>query len=389
MTISSQIPVWLDCDPGHDDVFAILLAAYHPRINLLGVSSVFGNASLRQVPADHTTWNAASVLTAIGKEKQVPLYRGAAKALERPPVHAPEVHGESGLEGTFLLPKPECEPVEKDAVEAMFEALMAQPDETAWLVATGSLTNIGVLLRRHPQITSRIKGISIMGGSLGEGFSDAILGHADDKDRIGNIGFWAEFNILIDPEAAAEVFHNKEVAKKTTLVPLDLTHQVLATNDVRNMLLYGPGGNNEGKGKTTLRDMLVELLYFFAETYANVFGIAEGPPLHDPIAVAAVLIGTSDEIPFSEWHEQKSTHPKHNERFDVTIVTEGTFEEARAGTKQTGRTIAKALPAGEEGVRIPRSVDVARFWQEIEACVSRADTVNKKNDKAFWTEYRS
>lgn len=147
---------------------------------------------------------------------------------------------------------------------------MAQPEETAWLVATGSLTNIGVLLRRHPQITSRIKGISIMGGSLGEGFSDAILGHADNKDRIGNIGFWAEFNILIDPEAAAEVFHNKEVAKKTTLVPLDLTHQVLATNDVRNMLLYGPGGNNEGKGKTTLRDMLVELLYFFAETYAYV-----------------------------------------------------------------------------------------------------------------------
>ncbi|OAA49291.1 Inosine/uridine-preferring nucleoside hydrolase [Metarhizium rileyi] len=384
MTICSRIPVWLDCDPGHDDAFAILLAAYHPRIHLLGVSSVFGNASL-----SHTTWNAASLLTAIGKEKEVPLYRGAAKALERPPAHAPEVHGESGLDGTFLLPKPECEPVEKDAVEAIFEALMAQPEDTAWLVATGSLTNIGILLRRHPQVTSHIKGISIMGGSFGEGFSDATLGHANDKDRIGNVGFWAEFNILIDPEAAAEVFHNKEVAKKTTLVPLDLSHQVLASNDVRSMLLYGPEGKKgEGKGKTTLRDMFVELLYFFAETYANLFGIAEGPPLHDPIAVAAVLIGTPDEIPFSEWDEQKSAHPKHNERFDVTIVTEGTFAEAKAGTSQTGRTIARALPAGEEGVRIPRTVDVARFWQEIEACVSRADAVNKKNGKAFWEEYR-
>jgi uridine nucleosidase len=220
----------------------------------------------------HTTWNAASLLTAIGKEKEVPLYRGAPKALDRPAVHAPEVHGESGLEGTFFLPKPECEPVEKDAVEAMFEALMAQPKETAWLVATGSLTNVAILLRKHPQVTAHLKGISIMGGSIGGGFSDARLGHADDASRIGNIGYWSEFNILIDPEAAAEVFHNKEVAKKTTLVPLDLSHQVLASDEVRELLLHGP----EGKDKTTLREMLVELLYFFAETYAYVYLL---PPL--------------------------------------------------------------------------------------------------------------
>lgn len=153
----------------------------------------------------------------------------------------------------------------------MYEALMAQPKDTAWLVATGSLTNVGALLRKHPEVTAHIKGVSIMGGSFGEGFSDAPLSHVDDKDRIGNIGHWAEFNILIDPEAAAEVFHNKEVARKTTLVPLDLSHQVLATNDVRNMLLYGLDGKQDGKGKTTLREMLVELLYFFASTYAYVF----------------------------------------------------------------------------------------------------------------------
>jgi uridine nucleosidase len=123
-------------------------------------------------------------------------------------------------------------------------------------------------------------------------------------------------------------------------------------------------------------------------TDREVFGIKEGPPLHDPIAVAAVLIGTSDEIPFSEWHDRKSAKPKNNERFEVTVVTEGTFEEAKAGTSQTGRTIAKALPAGEEGVRVPRGVDVAKFWREIEACVSRADEVNKANGKTFWEEYR-
>lgn len=218
----------------------------------------------------HTTQNAASVLTAIGKEKDIPLYRGAINALERPPAHAPEVHGESGLEGTFLLPKPECEARPEDAVEAMFEALMAEPKETAWLVATGSLTNVGVLLRRHPEITEHLRGISIMGGSFGDGFSDAPLSRVDDQDRIGNIGHWAEFNILIDPEAAAEVFHNEVAAKKTTLVPLDLSHQVLATEEIRKMLLFGADGKQEdgNDGKSTLRKMLVELLYFFAGTYA-------------------------------------------------------------------------------------------------------------------------
>lgn len=110
--------------------------------------------------------------------------------------------------------------------------------------------------------------------------------------------------------------------------------------------------------------------------------------MHDPVAVAAVLIGTADEIPFHEWHEKKSTHPQHNERFEVTVVTEGTFDEAKAGKSQTGRTIAKALPSGEEGVRIPRGVDVDRFWAEIEACVARADQTNEKNGKLFWEEYR-
>lgn len=89
-----------------------------------------------------------------------------------------------------------------------------------------------------------------------------------------------------------------------------------------------------------------------------------------------------------EWHEKKSAQPKHDERFDVTVVTDGTFEEAKAGKTQTGRTIAKVLPAGEEGVRIPRAVDVAKLWEEIEACVSRADKVNKKNGKIFWDEHR-
>lgn len=219
-------------------------------------------------PQSHTTHNAAAILTAIGKYKDVPLYRGASKALERPPAHAPEVHGESGLEGTYLLPKPECHALEGDAVEAMFNALMVQPKDTAWLIATGSLSNVALLLQKHPEITAHLKGISIMGGAFGGGFSDARLHVVDGKERVGNIGHWGEFNILIDPEAATEVFHNKEVAKKTTLVPLDLSHQVLATQAVRKLILHGPNGDgSQSEGKSTLRTMLVELLNFACGTY--------------------------------------------------------------------------------------------------------------------------
>ncbi|KAG6015456.1 hypothetical protein E4U43_005275 [Claviceps pusilla] len=373
------VPVWLDCDPGHDDVFAMLLAAYHPGIELLGISTVFGNASLA-----HTTLNAASVLTAIGKHNDIPLHRGSPKALERPAVHAPDVHGESGLDGTALLPKPQCEPRAQPAVEAMYEAIMAQPAGTACIVATGSLTNVGALLREHPDITAHIRGLSLMGGSFGDGFSDAVMGMVDNKARIGNITPWAEFNILIDPEAAAEVFHNHNVASKTTVVPLDLSHQVLATDEVRTLLLYGQDAQQEGPGKTTLRRMLVELLYFFAKTYADVFGITTGPPLHDPIAVAAVLIGTSHDISFHEWDPNKSAPPPHKERFQVTVITEGTFEQAKDGHTQTGRTIARVLPPGEDGVRIPRTLDVARFWQVIEECISRADEKNRALGKENW-----
>ncbi|KAG5950125.1 hypothetical protein E4U53_005452 [Claviceps sorghi] len=375
----SPVPVWLDCDPGHDDVFAMLLAAYHPGIELLGISTVFGNA-----PIDRTTRNAASVLTAIGKHDDIPLHRGSPKALERPAVHAPDVHGESGLDGTNLLPVPQCEPLAKPAVEAMYEAIMAQPAGTAWIVATGALTNVGAVLRKYPDITAHIRGLSLMGGSFGDGFSDAVMGMVDNKERIGNITPWAEFNIFIDPEAAAEVFHNPDVARKTTVVPLDLSHQVLATDEVRSLLLYGQDAQQDGLGKTKLRRMLVELLYFFAKTYADVFGITTGPPLHDPIAVAAVLIGTSHEIPFREWDSSKSASPPCKERFQVTVITEGTCAQARDGHTQTGRTIARVLPPGEEGVRIPRTLDVARFWQVTEECISRADERNRALGKKDW-----
>ncbi|KAF6817713.1 inosine-uridine preferring nucleoside hydrolase, partial [Colletotrichum musicola] len=240
----TPVPVWLDCDPGHDDTFAILLAAYHPTIKLLGLSTVFGNA-----PLEKTTANALSILTAIGKQNAVPVHVGAAKPTSRPPMQAAtDIHGESGLDGTDLLPQPSVFAHPVPAVEAMAAALRAQAPGTAWLVATGSLTNVGQLFTAHPDLVSHIKGLSIMGGAVGDGFTDIVMGQVDGVPRVGNWTPWAEFNIIIDPEAAAAVFHNKALAAKTTLVPLDLSHQVLATEEVRELLLYGKDGEKTGRG---------------------------------------------------------------------------------------------------------------------------------------------
>jgi uridine nucleosidase len=109
--------------------------------------------------------------------------------------------------------------------------------------------------------------------------------------------------------------------------------------------------------------------------YRDVFGISEGPPLHDPIAVAAILTGTPWEIPFYDY--DLADEKRERERYEVTVVTDGTYEEAQAGA-QTGRTVVKLLPPGQEGVRIPRSLDIPRFWKVTEECVQRADEANAK-----------
>lgn len=166
---------------------------------------------------------------------------------------------------------------------------------------------------------------------------------------------------------------------------------MLARQDVQELLLYGPDKasldrskvesvetTEARKGKTTLRTMLVELLMFFAQTYKDFFGIVEGPPLHDPLAVAAVLTGTRWEIAFYEYDTNNPAADKNKrERFDVKVNLEGTHAEALHKGTQLGRTVATLLPAGAEGVRIPRGLDIPKFWKVIEECVQRADEANK------------
>jgi uridine nucleosidase len=187
---------------------------------------------------------------------------------------------------------------------------------------------------------------------------------------------------VVDPEAAKVVFSNFELAAKIVLIPLDVTHQVLATKEVQNLLLHGGSFDEpdilDKSGKpSTLRTMFVELLNFFAHTYASVFGITEGPPLHDPLAVAAILDGIPGyEIPF---YDYKPGHEGRKERYEVLIVTEGTHKQALKGETETGRTIVKLLEKGEGGIKIPRGLNVQRFWNVLEECLQGADEKNSKD----------
>ncbi len=245
----AALPIILDCDPGHDDALAIVLALARPELRLLAITTVAGNA-----PLDRTTRNALRVLTLLGRT-DVPVAAGAERPIVREPWVPVEVHGESGLDGADL-PEPAVGPVEVGALELVSALLRAAADPVT-LVATGPLTNLALLLRAVPGLRDRIAGISLMGGSLGEGNTTAA----------------AEFNIWADPEAAAIVF---ESGIPIRMAGLDVTHQAL--------VLPADVARLEGLGTTPGR-VFADLMRFFAIHHRDRYGWA-GPPIHDAVAVA-------------------------------------------------------------------------------------------------------
>jgi purine nucleosidase/pyrimidine-specific ribonucleoside hydrolase len=237
--------VLLDCDPGHDDAVAILLAAGRAEaLDLRAVTTVAGNAEL-----DKVTLNARRVMTLAGM-LDVPVAAGAAGPRRGELVTAPAIHGESGLDGAEL-PEPAMALDERGALDLM------AAHGPATVVATGPLTNVAALLERAPETVSEIVW---MGGST---------------DR-GNTRPYAEFNAFVDPEAAEIVFAS---GVALTMIGLNLTHQAQATPPVMDRL--------RAMG-TPAADATVGWLSFFAETYHAVFGF-DGPPVHDPCAVALVI----------------------------------------------------------------------------------------------------
>lgn len=241
----------------------------------------------------------------------------------------------------------------------MREALLACPPNTAWLVATGSLTNIGLLFATFPEVAAHIRGLSIMGGAIGGGFTSVPLGPAfldasgQTQARIGNHTPYAEFNIWCDPESAESIFRNPILQPKTVIIPLDVTHQAFATKQIQDMILHGEFGRRSRP--TKLRRMYHELLMFFAKTYAEVFALREGPPLHDPLAVAVLLHDHPDPATRIRFDDHSG------ERWDLSVVLAG---------QEVGRT---KISSAKEGVVVPRTLDLAKFWKALNECLDRAD----------------
>ncbi|MDY7541161.1 MULTISPECIES: nucleoside hydrolase [unclassified Cryobacterium] len=243
----------LDCDPGHDDAIAILLAHGSPEIELLAVTTVVGNQTLEKV-----TRNALAVARVAGIT-DVPFAAGSARPLMRQSENAPSIHGESGLDGP-VLPEPNLILDKRHAVDLIIDIIMTNEPGTVTLVPTGGLTNIALAARKEPRIVERVKEVVLMGGGY----------------HVGNWSAVAEFNIIIDPEAAHIVFNEKW---PVVMVGLDLTHQALATPAVREQI----AAINTGPAR-----FVGELLDFFGETYRDVQGF-DSPPVHDPCAVAYVI----------------------------------------------------------------------------------------------------
>jgi len=246
-----KIPCIMDCDPGHDDAIALILAYGSTKIDIRAVTTTAGNQTLEK-----TTNNALRIMTFLGAG--IPVAAGCAKPLFRDLIIAPEVHGESGLDGPDL-PEPafEAEPVH--AVELMAETVR-NCEEKITIVPTGALTNVALFLLTYPELKERIERISLMGG--------ACWG--------GNWTAAAEFNILVDPEAARVVF---ESGIPITMSGLDVTHKAFITDEDRERF-------RQIGTKTAV--MVAELLDFFAKFHDENFEFG-GSPLHDPCAVAWLI----------------------------------------------------------------------------------------------------
>jgi purine nucleosidase len=304
-------PLILDCDPGHDDAFAILLAAGDPSADLRAITTVGGNGNL-----DAVTNNALRVCTLAGIT-EVPVAAGAAGPLRGGALEpAFDVHGHTGLDGPDL-PDPGFDLDARNAHELMVDVL-TESAEPVTLVPTGPITNVATLLRDAPQVKPKIREIVWMGGSA----------------ERGNRTPYAEFNAWVDPEAL-EIVLSSGVA--FTMVGLHVTHQALATPQVIDRI---------GAIGTPLARTCQEWLHFFAGTYRELFDME--PPLHDPCALAIALDPTIAEI------------------VDTFVAAETQGRWTRGATVVDLKDRLRQRP----NARVAMSIDVERFWARMIAAIA-------------------
>jgi len=320
---NQRIPVWLDCDPGHDDAMAIILAAYNPKLNLLGISTTHGNA-----PVEHTTKNACKLVHACGIEG-VEIVKGAEDSICRQPGErvSEMIHGYDGL-GTAnnqKLPETTIEPLNKNPYVHMSEKILASPEKVK-VIATGNLTNIAILIKAFPEVKANIHSIVFMGGAI----------------NFGNASPSAEANILNDPDAADVICHS---GLEVVMVPLDVTHTVLVTEEIRKKI---EGMNSK------FADLCVGILQFFADAYRNVYGFS-APPLHDPCAVAYCFAPEIFEVKFC------------NTRIE------------RVSDSTRGRTVCDLYGVTKlpKNVHVTTKIDVPKFWEYMLAALEVANSRSK------------
>lgn len=320
------IPIWLDCDPGNDDAFAILLSLFDVRFQLLGISTVHGNA-----PIDMTTHNALSLLDLLHVYNKVKVYQGSDVPLKNKPLYALNVHGSNGIGGVEFLENTVNQVVRDiDYLEAMKDAIERHSGNIC-LVCTGALTNIAKLITKYPQIKDSMKYVSIMGGSFG----------------FGNITSYAEFNFHADPHASKIVLDN--LSSKIILAPLNFTHKVIATKQVRNQIY---DSKNE-KRNSNMRSVFYTIINFYSKVY-RAKGFLEGPPVHDPLAVYSLLPFVSKTNDYGYSFTRKK----------INVVIDG---------DRAGETVVLDDGDSSEGVYIGEKLNNKKFWESILLALQNAD----------------
>jgi inosine-uridine nucleoside N-ribohydrolase len=362
---------WLDCDPGHDDAFAIILAAYSEKIKLLGISTVAGNQTIEK-----TTENALKCMNLYGLIREptikqhsldqepsassvrledsmthggmsCPLLKGCSRPIFRDPIVCEEIFGDSGLD--THSPDIEFPPVPSTArayvnklnaqqcvhfTTQMYNYFKAQRPRKVTLMAIGPLTNIALLLLNHPDVTEYIDRLILMGGNV----------------TAGNVTPTAEYNVYSDPHAASIVF-NSNMTARIYMVPLDVTNQALVTESVIERIRAI---------SSNFSHIMVDLLHFIISSTKEMSG-KEDTPLHDPCAIAYLI--------------DPSLFVFKLIRVDVEVTGAFTF----------GKTICdiQSRPSSnvKKNVHVCVRMDVDKFWSIMIEFIKRADKHSPANLK--------
>ena len=300
--------ILLDCDPGHDDAIALLIASYSDKLDLIGVSTCAGNQTIEK-----TSKNALNLLNFFNKDLKVA--KGETNPIKRKIRTCPEIHGESGLDG-FDFPTYKEEYDSRPAYQFIIDKVLENPGII--VVTSGPMTNLALAISKNPSITKNIKEIILMGGSTGE----------------GNITKEAEFNILVDPEAADICFKSGVPLR---MLGLNVTRKILVTDEVIK---------EASKINTRGSDLFVKLMKVFNENQRKFFGLEYGP-LHDP----ATIISLINEKAFKF------------EKMKVTIDT--------SDTEYLGKTYCEK--SNDYNCMVATEVNLDEYWSEVYKHLKRCE----------------